>query len=480
MILAFTADSVKTSTACKENLMRKSNLLNCFGIFLLFIFVTGPAYSDKNKPSAPVILAYQIERTGDFLLEPGNNPIEILRRFARLINQNWPTGKKILTAASLLDFSTIGKQDFLKPVFATQLSKQQQEKTNLLIKSNSEDLDKILAECFPAKEGLTLKVAFDVETIAQKLRELTAAKKAPGKLSEQQLTNIKDQFLPLINRAEQILLAGSISMNGIFVRAIIKSKNGGLYDEKTKHDLSVSNIANHRHLMLFAQTFPIEDPDNALKKLHSMPQTASVLQMVASAGLDFKKDILANAARESILYVNLEPKGIHGWPDIRFVAPVPDAERLRDNLPKFKTLCNQTGIFARPGEENGIPLVELSYFMFPDKPVYAGLLNNYLIIATSKDAIGDEGTFIAKAMDKGAASKKELNGFKRYWRVKTDNLNFQLQRFLQSPLLRDKGIPPISNLTLFDDLGDLEVYSTSEPEQIGFYLDLPIKKIKDK
>jgi hypothetical protein len=67
-----------------------------------------------------------------------------------------------------------------------------------------------------------------------------------------------------------------------------------------------------------------------------------------------------------------------------------------------------------------------------------------------------------------------MQNLKRFWRVKSKDLNQQLQRFLQSPLLRDKGIPPVSNLTFLENFDNLEIYSTARPELIEFIFNLPI------
>ena len=56
------------------------------------------------------------------------------------------------------------------------------------------------------------------------------------------------------------------------------------------------------------------------------------------------------------------------------------------------------------------------------------------------------------------------------------DFNNQLQRFLQSPLLRDKGIPPVSNLKFLEDFSELEVQTKADEKIIEFIVDLPINK----
>jgi len=213
-----------------------------------------------------------------------------------------------------------------------------------------------------------------------------------------------------------------------------------------------------------------------MKNIKAVPQSDTIINMVASAGLDYEKDILANTARESVLYVNLEPTGDGGLPDVRFAAPVPEINKLRDNLEKLKTLCMQTGIFTQIMDEDKISLVKLSYFMFPQISVYAGLAENFLVLATGKKNLVKEISHILNVKAGKAKGARAVKNLKRFWKVKFADFNNQLQRFLQSPLLRDKGIPPVSNLKFLEDFGELEVQTKASEKIIEFIVDLPINK----
>jgi len=226
--------------------------------------------------------------------------------------------------------------------------------------------------------------------------------------------------------------------------------------------------------MFFCQTHPLENPAEAFKELAAVPQSATVISMVASAGIDFEKDILANTARESILYVNLEPSGDGGIPDIRFVAPVPDIDKLRGNLDKFKLLCQQTGIFTQALEGN-FPMVKLSYFMLPQAAVYAGLYSRFLVLATAQQNLARELTHL-KNVEDGAQKTGEIPGkLKRFWKIRTDDFNSQLQKLLQSPALASQGIPPITNLTFFEDIEHFVLKSSASASEIEFSLEIPLK-----
>ena len=229
--------------------------------------------------------------------------------------------------------------------------------------------------------------------------------------------------------------------------------------------------------MTFVQTHPIENTADVMQEILAVPQSATVIQMVASAGLDFEKDILANSARESVLYVNLEPTGEGGLPDIRFAAPVPEIDKLRNNLDKLKSLCMQTGIFTQIMDDGKFPIVKLSYFMFPQIAIFTGLADNFLVIATGKNNLLNEMTHIANAKAHAAKHPRQLTkDLKRYWQIKFADFNLQLQKLLQSPLLRDKGIPPISNLKFLEDFTQLEITSKASQHLIEFNVNLPIAK----
>jgi hypothetical protein len=229
--------------------------------------------------------------------------------------------------------------------------------------------------------------------------------------------------------------------------------------------------------MFFCQTHPVDNQAEAFKQLLALPQSATVINMIASAGLDFEKDILANTARESILYINLEPSGDGGIPDVRFVAPVPDIEKLKDNLDKFKTLCQQTGIFTSPlaGE---FPMVKLSYFMLPQAAVYVGLSGKFLVIAASQKNLLNELVHIKNVETSAKAEQAMPEKLKRFWRIRTSDFNLQLQKMLQSPLLISQGIPPITNLTFLDDIEDLILKSRATPATIEFSLEIPLRSVK--
>ncbi len=453
-------------------MLKKTMLLLAFSL----LYTVCLAAAGQSKEEKPVVVAFQLERLGGFLAEPGNYQYEALRRLGRAINKDWPVNSTVFKAASVFDADAIATPDFLKPMPATSLTTGQLDHTDELLNGYADNFARLVAECKPASEAIIIKVACESSNMQEIVNQIIKHPKTAGKLQPQQLYRMENQVLPLLQASDYLVGAAVISANGFFGRFNVVSNAGNLGSSNIEHNLTIGDFINENSLMFFAQTHPIEDPGEAMKNIKAVPQSEAVLQMVASAGLDFEKDLLANAARESILYVNLDPTGDGGLPDVRFAAPVPEIDKLRSNLEKLKTLCMQTGIFTQVMEDNKISLVKLSYFMFPQISVYAGLAENFLVLATGRKNLVDEISHILNVKAGKAKGAKIVKDLKRLWKVRFADFNNQLQRFLQSPLLRDKGIPPVSNLKFLEDFSELEIITTAAPKLIEFKLDLPITK----
>jgi len=421
----------------------------------------------------PVVIAYQIDRAENFLNEPGNNPVEILRRLGRSLNSQWTANQTSLLAASLFNSALIGNPEFLKPLPDTQLSGEQKKAAANMLKKYEPVLQKLIEECKPASQAIVIRAVCENLSLRKALSE-TPSKKDEKADKAPALERAKKELMPILEASDYLAGALVISANGCFGKLKVISEKNLLAMDKIEHDISIGRFINHDALMFFCQTHPLENPAEAFKELAAVPQSATVISMVASAGIDFEKDILANTARESILYVNLEPSGDGGIPDIRFVAPVPDIDKLRGNLDKFKLLCQQTGIFTQALEGN-FPMVKLSYFMLPQAAVYAGLYSRFLVLATAQQNLARELTHL-KNVEDGAQKTGEIPGkLKRFWKIRTDDFNSQLQKLLQSPALASQGIPPITNLTFFEDIEHFVLKSSASASEIEFSLEIPLK-----
>lgn len=442
----------------------------CTLAVLLVTILVSSAFADK--PELPVVIAYQIERAENFLNEPGNNPVEILRRLGRSLNSQWTANQTSLLAASLFDSAGIGGPDFLRPLPDTQLSSEQKKAAANMLKKYESAIQKLVDECKPASQAIVIRAICENLSLRQALAQ-PPAKTSVKSDKINALARAKKELLPILEASDYLAGALVISANGCFGKLKVISEKGLLKTDKIEHDITIGKYINHDALMFFCQTHPLENPAQAFKELAAVPQSATVISMVASAGIDFEKDILANTARESILYVNLEPSGDGGIPDIRFVAPVPDIDRLRGNLDKFKQLCQQTGIFVNVIESE-FPMVKLSYFMLPQAAVYVGLYGRFLVIATAQQNLASELTHL-KNVDADSEKAVELpEKLKRFWKIRTDDFNSQLQRLLQSPVLASQGIPPVTNLTFFEDIEYFVLKSSASASEIEFSLEIPL------
>ncbi|PKL42983.1 MAG: hypothetical protein CVV42_20580 [Candidatus Riflebacteria bacterium HGW-Riflebacteria-2] len=445
----------------------------CTLAVIIVTLFASPAYAQEKESELPVVIAYQIDRAEDFLNEPGNNPIEILRRLGRSLNTQWTANKTSLLAASLFDSARIGGPEFLKPLPETLLSADQKKAAAEMLKRHETALQELVNACKPASQAIIIKVICENVSLKKAIDGSTEADDAKA-VKKPAMERARKELMPILEASDYMAGALVVSTNGCFGKLKIVSEKNLLANDKIEHNISIGRYINHDALMFFCQTHPIENPAEAFKELSAIPQSATVVNMVASAGIDFEKDILTNTARESILYVNLEPSGDGGIPDIRFVAPVPDIEKLRNNLDKFKQLCQQTGIFVQP-LEGDFPMVKLSYFMLPQAAVYAGLYNGFLVITSAQSNLAKELTHL-KDVATGSQKAFEMpEKLKRFWKIRTDDFNLQLQKLLQSPILAAQGIPPITNLTFLEDIEHIIIKSSALPSAIEFSLEIPLK-----
>lgn len=444
-------------------------------VFLLFFF----CHKCIAQPvKMPVVIAYQIDREADFLKEPGNNPIEILRRLGRSLNDQWNNNKLSLLAASLFDTGKIGGPEFLRPLPEIQLSQEQRTAAEAMLKRRSVAIQKLVDACHPASQSLVIRAVCESSALKDALAGST---KKSGKKSGTTATieRAQKELMPILNASDYLAAALVISSNGCYGKLKVISEKAQLPVDKVAHNISIGKYINEDSLMFFCQTHPIESPAEAFKELVSVPQSATVINMIASAGIDFEKDILANTARESILYINLEPSGDGGIPDIRFVAPVPEIEKLRGNLDKFKMLCQQTGIFTQ-GLEGDFPMVKLSYFMLPQAAVYAGLYDRFLVLTSARKNLAKELKHL-KDIETGKKKSGDLpEKLKRFWKINTSGFNLQLQKFLQSPILAGQGIPPITNLSFLEDIEYFVLKSRASASEIEFSLEIPLRSAKNR
>jgi hypothetical protein len=426
-----------------------------------------------------VLIAFEAERKGNFLSEPGNVPLEFLRRIGRALNKSWPAEDSKILAASVFDPFQIGKPAFLKPRTAIQLSKEQRKTARQLLDRYGSDAIALLENVPDQEKYILVRLVSELAPVAEILEDIADGEYKKTNIKPEQLEQIKSQLLPIVKAADYMIGTAILSNQGFEAKFRLVSKNRQLIKPGIQNTLSITDYINPDALMVFAQTHPIDDSAEIIEKLRTSPQAIAIQNMIASAGMDLEKDLIANHAKESILYVNLEPDMESGIPDIRFVAPIPDIKKFRSNLDNLKKLCTQLGIFVKfPVEDS--PIVHLSYFMFPQYGIYAGLKDRFLILSTGLENLSNEIEFLTKVSKNKISSAKIEKGLQKYWLIKFDKFNLQLQKFLQSPLMVDKGVPPIPNLSLLDDLVHFKITQQTDSEKIDISLEIPVKKSKQK
>lgn len=455
-------------------------------IFLMMIAM--PCLAQKeHKPFVDMLTAGEkdlcivtsVTDSSKIINNPGNCPIEFLRRLGRALAKNWPEGKTSIKAAALMFNEFVGRPDFVKFFPEDKLSEKQLDSLNKLVDNHSENFKEMMTEFAAASESIKFKMVVNTVEIQKNLKELInkTNDKLPAFAAEEK-EKIKENILPVIEAFSDAYSLVSISEKGIYGRFNAESEKGNLQNFISTNNLTIQDFIDDEPMIILAQTHSQQEPEMVMKKLESIPNTKIVKQMIASAGLDFEKDIISNYATESVLYINLTPTGEKLLPDVRWVVKIPNSQNLISILPKLKNLCLQTGIFvtAINTQIKDTNLVRLNHFLLGNYGVYASVIDNFCVLSSTQ-----EGAEKALNMLKKPSKKENYDAIKEcnlYFRLRTSDLNIQLQQFLQSPLLRDKGIPPITNLTFLNDMNDIIVKSRITNKKVKVSLDIPFLKKK--
>ena len=453
-------------------------------IFLMLIAMPCLAHKEQ-KPFIDILaaqakeicVATTVTDSSKIISNPSNCPIEFLRRLGRAIAKNWPQGKTSLKTAALMFNEYIGRPDFVKFFQEDKLSEKQLDSLDKLIDSHSEKFKEMMSDFSSAPESITFKMVVNTAEIQKNLTELINKNgdKLPA-FAANEKEKIKENILPIIESISDVYTLVSISEKGVYGRFNADSEKGNLQNFISISNLSIQDFIDDEPMILLAQTHSANEPDMVMKKLDAIPNTKAVKQMIASAGLDFEKDIISNYATESVLYINLTPTGEKMLPDVRWIAKIPNGKNLIAILPKLQNLCMQTGVFVTPIDSltKNTGIVRLNHFIFGEYGVYASVLENFCVLASTQEGI-------EKALNqlKNPSKKDNYESIKEcnlYFRLRTSDLNIQLQQFLQSPLMRDKGIPPITNLTFLNDMNDVIVKSRMTNNKVKISLDIPFSK----
>ncbi len=449
-----------------------------FNLILIILLFSSIQFAYSEELLQPVY-GLKLEKSNSFLEEPGNVPIQFLRRVGRVINKYWTTKDTTLIWGNFSTAEVATDSNFLSP--RKDLTNNQKEAVAKLMQSHLAQIKELFPENLPTGH-IKLSGVCSGKNLLVSLEKLLKLQETNPTLKPAQIEKMKTQILPFLGISDFILFGGLLSNEGFSFRINVKLNESSIASELkpllSSQDLNFKNIINPNHIFTFCQTHPYIHSKNFYQDLEEIPQTKIVESFLASAGLDLQRDILVHAADQSIIYLDFEPSGDNSLPDLRIVAPIKFPKRFIGILDKLKQLCLQLGVYVKTFTEP-FPMVKLSYFILPQYAAYAGIMNDHLVIATSKDNLADELNFLKNSDSAKNLSLEIPKGVQRYWRITFKDFNYQLQRLLQSPLLRDKGVPPITNLTVLKDLVDLTVLVRTSSKEIQVELNLPIKEAKN-
>ncbi len=420
-----------------------------------------------------------VTRFGSFLAAPEKESLELFRRLSRILTPLFETHLK--NAYDAAGFTPAGPEkqlDGMKPIPAAAWSQAQQASVEQLRSRESELLRTVMnAVPFP-DSGLHLIGLMDPKTILGRVEQLISEPEIQNRLKPRQLANIQNRILPMLQMADAIAVAARLTPAGLNLELHLRA--GKHYADLVADNgvfpapLRCGAYLEPGALLTFAQVHPPASAGATMQMLDAIPQTKIVEAYLASAGLEFERDILSNPGVESFAQLDLLPTGEGGLPEFRSAVRVKDPARLLTLLPKFKQLAMSVGVMATPSLEPR-PTVKLSYFLLPALTVHVGMSGDLLLIATSRDTL----LRLTDRVEQIAAGK--LPGFTevpadahRFWNIRFGHLNEQLQKFLQSPLLQGRGIPPFSNINVTNELGDLQMITRIKPDGMTIRLDLPV------
>lgn len=420
-----------------------------------------------------------VTRFGSFLKSPDKEPLEFFRRLARMLS---PQIEKLIDkpydAADFVPATTDKKPEKPNPVKADLWTDAQKAAVEQLrVRQTGLLGDLMKAVPFP-DNGLHLIALVEPQTLVSQLEAMLDNPEAQAKLRPGQMMKIQTRFIPFLRMADTIGIVMSLTPAGFSLE--IQLRGGEKFAEAMMPDgalpqpLSCSKYINQDSFLTFVQVSPSVSASETMQTLRAIPQTGIVENYLASAGLDFERDILSNPGLESFVNLDLNPIGDGGLPDLRVAVRVKDPVRLVALIPQLKKLAMSVGVMVSPDMEKR-PTAKVSYFLLPNVGVHVGMLGEYLLISTGRDSL----LKLAERIESVSAGKEA--GFTgvpadahRYWKIRFCLLNEQLQKLLQSPLLAGRGIPPLSNLSVANELGDLLMVTRIRTDGINIRLDLPV------
>lgn len=435
-----------------------------------------PAPADAKGPAQ---FALRITRTGDFLKDFSAEKRELFRRLGRKLAEieEKLTGNRFQAAG----FAAPGTAD--KPLSTRVLEEKEWSGENksafeTLFQQGTEVFKALTAEVPLPPAGLLIEAIAAPDQIVAMIDKFLDDPKAAKSLKPGQLFKLKNNFLPLMKMADRVVILGTVTPDGFKIRFRVNvgAESKEILAEMAKNATtpSTARFAEPEALVNVSQVQVVPPPSVIMDQLKGFPQTAVIQSYLASAGLDLEKDILPTTAQDTLVTMNLTPTGEGGIPDIRIICKLRDSAAIEAMAPKLKQLAMSIGVYVTSGDAAGVPSTKISYFMAPTFGLHLALAEGHLVLATGKENLAAS---IARIKDIQAGKAKGFeipSNVQRFWRVSLSRINEQLQRLLQSPLLANKGIPPVSNLSAADELGDLVLLTKVFDDHLEISVDLPV------
>ena len=110
-------------------------------------------------------IATSVTDSSKIISNPGNCPIEFLRRIGRAIAKNWPKDKTIIKTGALMFNELIGRPDCVRFINEDELSEKQIASLNNLVDGHSEKFNNIMSEFNSAPEAITFKMVINTAEI---------------------------------------------------------------------------------------------------------------------------------------------------------------------------------------------------------------------------------------------------------------------------------------------------------------------------
>ncbi len=446
---------------------------------VLLLGICLPAFCAAGEPSDLFVqYAFRIERHSGFLSDSEKEPLELFRRIGRSIQPYWPmfVDNVLMGGGFFHQAGWDTERPFADCVFARDWKEPQKKAAEKMFADREPLLSRMLQDVPIPDSGLSLKALLDLRGLSDFTEKYLQNPDKAKKLTPGQIVRIRDRILPLLQIADAVGICGSLSKAGL--KMLVRLEGGDAYlkalpEIKDLPIVSTQKYVKGNPLLTFAQTHLPRNPADIAGSLREFPQMMAIEAYLASAGIDLEKDLTSISGSETLFTADLTPQGEGGLPNLHLLVFLRNPEKVLSLLPKLQALATKIGIFVMPTVADP-PTVRVSHFLFPQFGLHFGLFGNRGIMSTSRDNI----LSLKQHMDAVDAGKvtgwTEIPQVQRYWRVAFSQLNEQVQKFLQSPILSGRGIPPVQNITVAEELGDLVLFTRLLKDRMEISVDLPV------